>query len=100
MLVAGLVELLAGELLERVTELLVFVLGFVVLVTEELGLRVVTFRLFTDVLVLVLLGAVCTVLGLVETACLELVTGLELLAVVAVLPLLEVAGLLETELLL
>ncbi len=60
----------------------------------------VAFRLFTEVLVLVLLGAVCTVLGLVETDCLELVTGLELLEVVAVLPLLDVAGLLETELLL
>ncbi len=37
-LVAGLAELLAGKLLDLVTELLVFVLGFVVLVTEELGL--------------------------------------------------------------
>lgn len=54
--------------------------------------------LFTVELVLLLLGAVCVILGLVITACLELVLGFELLdELVAALeyPPLFVAGLVE-----
>jgi hypothetical protein len=73
-----------AELLDRDTPLFELVLGLVLLFTVEL--------------VLLLLGAVCVIVGLVLTACLELVLGFELLdELVAVLeyPLLFVAGLVE-----
>jgi hypothetical protein len=83
-LVVGFAELLEEELLDRDTPLFELVLGLVLLFTVEL--------------VLLLLGAVCVIVGLVLTACLELVLGFELLdELVAVLeyPLLFVAGLVE-----
>ena len=53
--------------------------------------------LFTVELALLLLGAVCVILGLVLTACLELVLGFELLDELVALeyPPLFVAGLVE-----
>lgn len=99
---AGFAELLEEELLDRDTPLFELVLGLVLLFTVELGWREVV-PLFTVELVLLLLGAVCVVLGLAVTACLELVLGFDVLdELVAVLddPVLLVEGFAETALLL